>query len=82
MPVDHAVLDRALLAADGYVAIGPLGAIGIFVGIPVLIIAIVVIAVYATNRDGRKPRGPDPVPPLTEPILGSPRAPEDHRPEG
>ena len=73
--------------ADGAAGLDPLRAIAIFVGFPALITAVVIVAVYAGRwksslREGRKGvtrSRPRELPPLTEPVLGTPGRPVRRR---
>lgn len=71
-------VDLVVSAAANPSGITPLDALGLFAGIPVLIIAVIVGAVYgsrwrALRAEGRSARRDRTEPePLTEPVLGTP----------
>lgn len=78
------ILELAVLAqADNPSGMDPLRAFGIFVGFPALITALVIVAVYAgrwrsllrQRRKGVIRSRPGELPPLTEPVLGTPGQP-------
>lgn len=73
-------LELVLSSAAGPSGVTPLDALGLFAGIPALIIAGIVGAVYGSTRrtrraEGRGARGGEPEQ-LTEPVLGRPRPDE------
>jgi hypothetical protein len=69
------VLD--LSSAANPSGVSPLGAVGLFLGIPALIIAVIVVAVYGSTGRIRRTRGRTTEPDLlTEPVLGRPQPDE------
>lgn len=69
-------LELVLSSAADPSGVTPLDALGLFAGIPALIVAVVVGAVYGSTRrtrraEGRGARGGEPEQ-LTEPVLGRP----------
>ena len=79
----------ALAAADQSPSgLDPLSAFGIFAGVPAVIVAIVVVAVYAgrwklllrQRRDGIPRTRAGELPPLTQPVLGIPGPVEQPQP--
>ncbi len=72
------ILDLVLSSAADPSGVTPLDALGLFAGIPLLIIAVVVGAVYGSRwrserAEGRSSRRATGKPaPLTEPVLGTP----------
>ena len=72
-------LELVLSSAADPSGVTPLDALGLFAGIPALIIAVIVVAVYGTTRRSRRDarsgsRTTEPEP-LTEPVLGRPDDP-------
>jgi hypothetical protein len=75
--VGRVTLVLVLSSAANPSGLSPLGAVGLFLGIPALIIAVIVVAVYgSTGRIGRtRDRTAEPEK-LTEPVLGRPQPDE------
>lgn len=75
------IVDLVLAAAADPSGVTPLDAVGLFVGIPALIVAVIVAAVYGSTRrtrraEGRSSRSAEPEQ-LTEPVLGRPSPPPE-----
>lgn len=71
------ILELVLSSAADPSGVTPLDALGLFVGIPVLIIAVIVGAVYGARRRAGRSEDAGASETLTEPVLGSPTPPPE-----